>query len=1623
MEIDNSLASSLNELVMLQKQQLQKINDLTTQQAEQTNLQRQQNLKYTPQNVSFQGSSAQSQQFMPAMFNPAGGMNAQARQFQSYSQSLSGKGANYGFVDTFFPQNNAVSYETRSLLGQDYAGRFTNAFISGSGAVASTGVSLATMAGAGLIEGMVAGTAGGALVGAYFNNAGEQAKVQNAYTKYLQRESYRFINPQESNNNRGYAGFSLNESQQMASFLRTVNSEFQISDKGMMSLLTNYTESGLLRDTSDMETFKRKIKDLTKSVKSGAMMLNETYESIADLMADMKKTGISEGNYTGIMSMGKIIGSDLGISGSEATRMIVGTASGMTQGTGLSNDVYVGRISDTLTYANAMYENLKNNNNLNAKDAAAKNYINNNGGVQGVSSIINQIQDSLLAQYKDVAAGFYDYDKSSGTWSFNNDRFSDIMSKAQSGEYNLNDLYTLGTSNLTKYGDYAIKDWQDNYSLYLGNQLTESQISSFSKSLSMAQNQLIPGANINDLDSGLSFLMNLSPDQRALYSNYLSTVSSQGSQLMMKQYDMAAFQNISADMKANTPTIIGGIKGGWEDFKEAMGSWGADISDFFGQKAQDLTDLYYGGKGYTDLNFQTNTNWSEQGLKDYRADFFNTLQETKETLQSFKNQGFDVSDDLIGSFNIKNPDRKTYEYAREIITNPEKLTGIVGENYQAISQVAEKEDLSETILSALVKFSGRSEGQKFFGASQSTVEEIAKNNSLNISSPENATLEQKLQLAAEQISKLVGLYGGNEDLTMKAFYGGQQSVDDQLREMGYDVDKLRSTGDQGTLSGIDTSGIKTNSSYVTYRNYENSDSYDPTDIGVKFNVNGKTVNLTPESSNAYYSKDYDYKRKSKTSRNNDEYYDLVHLISGQLGISPNALGTLMQAESGGRPDADGGSGDVGLTQVVASAQRWKTYKGTKIARADGSYYEIGSDEATQRIEADYGGEAAMSYELINHPESALYIGGSIWRDSLKNATTDGTENPYLAYAMYNGGGGYNNFLEWAAGEKGINYNTMTAKQIRDISYEYAWGAGEFFRHSSNPAGYVKMKGDANLNNWSKQYSKGVIDPDPKDIDVEYYDTKIKTESKKVMKDAIDNALISPEDISMLTNGKSGKSPLDIASIQSINNAYNDAINKTKMDYNTASGNTLDPNTGLSSNGFNSIGRFFDKMFMGNYEKQVLDANFNRSSDEYRNDIILSKDMMSEVLYGFAPKGVGKGDFASSEDAKAKAASDASTWYKNMEDEIKKSINKESNTWDDLTVEAKTKALQTMKILSSSSLKEEYGLNLGNITNLVGEDMSKAFSQKELESMFKIDSSGHYTDKVQAKDTSDAIKNTMRWIANKTPIDFSSSVFGQTELVGIMGVTTEQAIKDLEAQKDTLTKQIATGKATTGSNAKLDTLMNQIKTFQELNPAMNDLAQLGDATATFFDLSKSEKKKLRDDMRYQTLDDDGKELNKMTNAQKIDTYTEGREVLMNEIKSQLEKDFEGFSKQWAKYIQPETTSEYMEKYFNVDQSGKVSLKEGVKVTDEMVTNILNLFTQFNDEAEKIKDTTGDTNKSASDLTEAGDVLSKAVTDFSGEAKLSAATLGSTIETINTRVNDLAQIVTGLKLGSGSPLIKY
>lgn len=171
--------------------------------------------------------------------------------------------------------------------------------IAGMSVGSTIGTALGTFVGGppGAVIGNIAGSILGSSVGSSAGSGAvgiikDQVQDRQDYSTYLQENAYKFINSMETNNTKVNSGFTAEERKDASKWLANLNTDFNMTDDEINTILQNVTESGMLKSTSDLDSFKKKFSSLVKTVKEGAMTLNLSYEEMSQMLADMNKQGI-----------------------------------------------------------------------------------------------------------------------------------------------------------------------------------------------------------------------------------------------------------------------------------------------------------------------------------------------------------------------------------------------------------------------------------------------------------------------------------------------------------------------------------------------------------------------------------------------------------------------------------------------------------------------------------------------------------------------------------------------------------------------------------------------------------------------------------------------------------------------------------------------------------------------------------------------------------------------------------------------------------------------------------------------------------------------------------------------------------------------------------------------------------------------------------------------------------------------------------------------------------------------------------------------------------------------------------------------------------------------------------
>lgn len=953
--MDQSLRDSLNQLVALQSQQLSAINSIA---ASNTRTENNKNYSQSPQfvNSSYMNYAPN---YMPPMMPFSQSTQEAQQRFYNYAGGI-GSGASLS--DMFFANKSKMSTEQRNAIAADYGSKISNAGISGAGFLASAGADVGMMALApGLIGGMVAGTVGGAAVGGLFD-IGLQQNAQNlAYNKYLQRESYRFVNPLASKNDRDIAGFGMDDRFAASKFLRHFNTEAKISDQETSMLLEKFTEGNLLKGVKDLENFKDKMRGLTKYVKQSALLLNETFEDITGLMSEMQKAGIDVKNIDYMAAKNKVIGAFTGTSASQVMRYTTGTATNMVQGTNYAAGIQSERLGDAYLYMDALYEKSRTQKDTSPGMKDVFTTISNLGGSQGASTVMADVQNRMLSNknLSNTAIAFFDYNKGDNSYTFNQDAFQNFVNSGAK----MSDLAQAAKSKMTDIGMVGTNNWMRNKDSIIRNSLNAEQSNLFiergmNAMQASSSNPSIRDANLSYKDK-VSLLMGDNTMEGKLYGSLLDYQAADKGELLRKTKALTFQQSLLAGINSARPGFGYEVKNVWEKFKDVTGDAFTPFGEAMTKGAQNLSDWWYGKEVKFDRSV-IDKGFSAESVKGQGQQLATEIMKgVQDGLRDAKARGFNVKDDVLKMFSVDDKDlndwkSKVISYKREVYSNIEAMGKDVQKYADTIQKASEAFGVSQTTLVNLARRGGTN-----MGMGAESVNEVTKTIGADVyKADENA----RLKAVAQRLGGLTTEYGGNQELAQAALATSKAAVDEALLKYGINVNDLRKSGNQNQLQGVQFKSVK---------NFLNSNDK-------------KTAENLLNWQNAGNVLTFDETQKTGLGANPDAV-KYIRDISKQLGIKDeNAIATLIATESGGKNIISrnkDGSIDYGPAQLNDSPT--------------GSVQEF----IGQTFTLPTSGRAVTVTKENWKKDAELntYLGAKIFKDDLDRAKG----NTSLAYSLYN----------------------------------------------------------------------------------------------------------------------------------------------------------------------------------------------------------------------------------------------------------------------------------------------------------------------------------------------------------------------------------------------------------------------------------------------------------------------------------------------------------------------------------------------------------------------------------------------------------------------------------------------
>lgn len=1022
MEQDNSLNASIQELINIEKEQMRILNEmngrdsavdaqfLMNQAAEHSRIeqaasaQSSPNIQNTPNpnmymyaSNNMQGAVGPNTNYGPPAltYDPQTGQ-MRRQQFKEYANSITGNQNNYGFISSLIPPNSRTSNEARTLTAMDAGYRVSQAAIAGLGAIGTAGATWAiggAMAGSGIggFLGSMALTGGiSAGVGLYTDMAIDEIKQQAAYRKYLTQNSYMFINPNESENDRDIAGFSKKQTKEAATFLRGLANDTYLKDEEIMTLTQKFTEGGLLKDTKDLETFKKQMTALTKSVKTGALILNETYENIAEVLSEFKKLGLDQKDFNQTLSGIKINAANLGIDASKLTEQVLNYLTNLNYGTGNSNANTYSRLEDTTLYTSNLYEELSKipDYKKTQKEKAAFNMIKNLGGTDKAAEYLNTMQEKILDNElisKQIAGYFFDYDAEKKNWSLNQGKFTDFLSSDKTFGQIAN-VVSQKFAQLNEQGNgAAVTEFMANAGTYMRNSMTDGDVA---KTIQGAINALLRdesyGGNGYDTTKILSDIFEIKDSgAQNLLGTYLDYRIGKGDDLGYQFKQQKRWTEVVNATKAKTPGIGEWIGSKWDGFKESITKLPVTIGDWFSDVSTGISDWWYTKKNGVappklKETFEIETlkyGTSSMGVALSQRESLGNIGRVSESLNRLKEKGYTLDDEISKlAENAMNSFNNHIIKARKRIYDWEQVDEGVAARKDEITNISANTGLSEVILSALVKYDQTNNTDKVLG--------------------------EALKSVAESLSQAVNKYQGNETLGLLSSYAGVD-VDGILKEQfNIDINKLTSA-DIEKLKNLKIDDIElsdeTKAIIKQLLNVDLSKGAQP----------GQQVVVTSTQEGGYA---VNYSATGTTKKNED----IIKLAAEKYSFSEAAFAALLSTENeSGEDHSVNSAGARGAAQVT----EWtKDYAGA---------VDVVTGEVWDGSMASVTGEANNSMNIS--------VGAAEYDDYL-NRYAKG--NAFIAYGMYNGGPtGFGNILR-SAGYSEDQWANLTGNQIMNILNTY-----------------------------------------------------------------------------------------------------------------------------------------------------------------------------------------------------------------------------------------------------------------------------------------------------------------------------------------------------------------------------------------------------------------------------------------------------------------------------------------------------------------------------------------------------------------------------------------------------------
>lgn len=663
----------------------------------------------------------------------ASGVTAGMKQMNNFNQKVR-NAAIAGRVDSanwVAANQSKLSLEARELIGADLGEKLATGTLGATSMLANLGGSaIGSAIGSGFIGSMIGGAVGGAAVGAVVDIGVDQMKQNFAYNKYLLQNSYRFINPFESNNGRNVSGFNRSERWDTSNWLRKFNTSMKISDNDTMTLLQGFTEGDLLRDVSDVETFKKKMTDLTKSVKTMALSLNETYEEVVQTMADLKKAGLDTRDYKSIAGLSKITASLTGQDAGDVVDYQKNLATALNNGTSLDINKTMSLVQNTESFLGALYTDAEKNYDNSDEAKLLYNRFNNRGGIEGATSDYLQIAKEMLGTngtwFNASGAAFYNWNAAKGEWEFSQEDYNALKNSS------LTKISKAAEDKMNAAGMTGIQEWTNNSgNIMMGDFGDDLQkLAGLFSTITNAAKKVAEQEGWNT-EAAMEQLFGMEGEDTKFMAMTTDAINARP-ELHGQIQAMGFAQTMIDNMMSERAGASYEFKNWWGGVKDAIGDVFAPVGQAANSIGEGISDWWY-GKPY-DMN-QLRERWGNmdwessptKGIEDALAKYADAVQKAGNT-----------NSDIAKLFGItENGDigtRNVYSATEDLSEALKGLADDVKSYAEVIRQAAEDSNVSENVAAAALNALNIKDSDK--SKAKSIISQIGEEKNLGIKEDE-----------------------------------------------------------------------------------------------------------------------------------------------------------------------------------------------------------------------------------------------------------------------------------------------------------------------------------------------------------------------------------------------------------------------------------------------------------------------------------------------------------------------------------------------------------------------------------------------------------------------------------------------------------------------------------------------------------------------------------------------------------------------------------------------------------------------------------------------------------------------------------------------------------------------